>query len=129
MSYIGTTINESPVIIGEMGAAVQGGAFCAVKFDAAGKFVLAGDGEAAVGLLMAETEERVNVGDEVTVQIKDVGSWIAGDDVSAGDMLACDADGKAVKATSGKFIVAVALEAGGAGQAIQVQICKAGFAA
>ena len=128
MSYLSTTINESSVIAGEAAAAIDAGAFHAVKFDTAGKFVLAGAGEAAIGILTAETDDKVSTGDVVTVQIKDIGMWVAGAAIAAGDLLSCDANGKAVKSAEGKFILATALQSGSTGQAILVQICKSGFA-
>lgn len=130
MSYFGTAINESPVLAGVAGAAMEKGAMLAVKFDADGALVLAGAGEAAVGILLADTEEAVGKGDRVTVQIKDMGLWVTGEVVKAGDLLAADAAGKAVAAPAGAFILAQAMEeAAAAGTPIRVQIVKAGYAA
>ena len=85
-------------------------------------------GAEAVGLIIAESEAAIASGDDVTVQVKDIGLWIAGAAVNAGAMLMSDANGKAVTATAGKFILAQALEAAtAAGQAIHVQIIKAGY--
>lgn len=51
-----------------------------------------------------------------------------GENVPAGDLLAVGTDGVAMKATAGKFILAQALANGTSGEAIQVQIIKAGYA-
>lgn len=126
--YIGTSINESPVIAAKAAAAIEGGAMLAVTMGANGVSV-AGAGEAAVGLLIAETD-NVAAGDDVTVQVKDIGLWKIGAAVTAGTLLASDANGKAVEATAGSFILAQALEAAtAADQVIHVQIIKAGYAA
>ena len=70
----------------------------------------------------------IAAGADVTVQVKDIGLWKTGAAVKAGAELMADATGKAVTATAGKFILAVALEAAtAADQIIQVQICKAGY--
>lgn len=127
--YIGTSINESPVIASKAGAAITGGALLAVAMDATGVKVVSKAGDVAVGILIPETDD-VRAGDTVTVQVKDMGLWKVGAAVAAGDMLSPDATGKAVKASSGNFILAQALEAAtAADQIIHVQIIKAGYAA
>ena len=104
--YIGTSINESPVIAAQAGQAITNGALLAVAMDADGVKVVSTAGGVAVGLLIPET-----------------------DNVAAGDLLTPDATGKATKAAAGNFILAQALEAAtAADQVIHVQIIKAGFA-
>ena len=125
--FIGTSINESPVINGKAAAAITGGAMLAATLGSTGVAV-AGAGEAAVGLIIAETDD-VAAGGDVTIQVKDIGLWTVGAAVTAGALLASDANGKAITAASGKFIVAQALEAAtAADQVIRVQIIKAGYA-
>lgn len=128
--YIGTSINESPVIAGIAAEAITAGSMLAVTMGADGVKKVAAAGAAAVGLLIAETDDAIAAGDTVTIQVKDIGMWKVGAAVAAGDLLAADANGKAVKATAGKFILAQALEAAtAADQVIRVQIIKAGYAA
>lgn len=127
--YIGTSINESPVIAGIAAADIEGGSMLAVSMDADGIKTIAKAGDVAVGLLIAETDDIAFKGDTVTVQIKDVGLWKVGAAVAAGDLLSADATGKAVKAAAGNFILAQAMEAAtAADQIIHVQIIKAGYA-
>ncbi len=127
MSYIGTTINDSPTIVGEATSDINSGAFLAAKFDENGGIVLAGVGENALGLLLATTPDSVAAGEDVTVQIKDIGLWKAGAAVAAGAELTSDAAGKAVTATVGNFVTAIALEAATeANQIIKVQVVKYG---
>lgn len=127
--YIGTSINESPVIAAQAGEAITGGALLAVSMDADGVKVVDTAGAVAVGILIQETDD-VAAGDTVTVQVKDMGLWKTGDAVAPGDLLMSDDAGKAVKADDGGFIFAQALEAAtAADQVIRVQIIKAGFAA
>lgn len=126
--FIGTSINESPTIAAQAAGAITGGALLAAVIDSTGASV-ATAGAAAAGLLIPETDDVV-AGDTVTIQVKDIGLWKAGAAVEAGALLASDADGKAVEATAGSFILAQALEAAtAADQVIHVQIIKAGYAA
>ena len=125
--YIGTSINESPVIAAQAGQAITNGALLAVAMDADGVKVVSTAGGVAVGLLIPETD-NVAAGDTVTVQVKDMGLWKVGAAVTAGDLLTPDATGKATKAAAGNFILAQALEAAtAADQVIHVQIIKAGY--
>jgi regulator of RNase E activity RraA len=128
MSYTGTVINESPVIVGLAGAKLAGAEFLAAVFDENGKITTASTaGATAIGILPPE-EGNKSVGDTVTVQVKDISRWKAGEPFAAGDLLSTDANGKAVKATEGDFILAVALEAAtAADNIISVQIIKAGY--
>ena len=130
MSYFGTTINDSATIVGAAAAALENNACLAAKFDSNGKIAVAGTkGENVIGLFPAE-EQEIKAGEDVTVQIKECGLWKTGEAVKAGDELTTDANGKAIKATTGNFITAIALEAANAAdEVIKVQIVKAGYKA
>lgn len=124
MSYYGTTINDSAVIVVKAGEEIPAPAFLAVGAD--GKVATAGKN--AIGIVMPGCDDKVTVGDDLDVQIKDIGAWTAGAAVAYGDELAVGAGGKAVKAAAKSFIVGIALEeATKAGQRIAVQIVKAGY--
>lgn len=125
--FISTGINESPVITGKATAAITGGAFLAVKFDANGGIVLAAAGGNALGVLIASTPDNVAAGEDVTVQIKDIGLWKSGAAVAAGAEVTADVTGRAVAAVAGNYITAITLEpATAANQIIRVQIVKNG---
>lgn len=127
MSYIGTSINPSPTITGKAAGAIADGAFLAAAFTADGAIEVAKADAGALGVFIPETD-NIAAGGDVTVQVKDIGLWKTGAAVKAGAELMADATGKAVAATAGKFILAVALEAAtAADEIIQVQICKAGY--
>lgn len=124
MSYYGTTINDSAVIVVKAGEEIPAPAFLAVGAD--GKVATAGKN--AIGIVLPGCDDKVAVGDDLDVQIKDIGAWTAGAAVAYGDELAVGAGGKAVKAIAKSFIVGIALEeATKAGQRIAVQIVKAGY--
>lgn len=127
MSYIGTATNESPVIVLTAAAEISG-AFLAVQFTKDG-VSLAESGGAAIGITTAEQETALE-GDRVNVQIKDICRWTSGAEISAGDLLSSDGNGKCVKATGGDFIIGMALEAANSADIpISVQITKSGYAA
>lgn len=125
--YLSTGINDSPTIVGKATSAITKGAFHAVKFDANGGIVLAGSGEKSVGLLIATTPEAVAAGEDVTVQIKEIGLWKTAAAVKAGDELTVGTAGAAKVAATGDYVLAEALEAAEApGAVIKVQIVKSG---
>ncbi len=67
-------------------------------------------GKNAIGIVLPGCDDKVTAGDDLDVQIKDIGAWTAGAAVAYGDELAVGAGGKAVKATAKSFIVGIALE-------------------
>ncbi|MBQ9348986.1 MAG: DUF2190 family protein [Oscillibacter sp.] len=126
-TYIGSTINPSPTVIFPANAAITG-ARCVALSLSGGKLALPSAGAAVLGISIGETDTNTAAGDEITVQIKDIGKWIAGEAIAAGDELATNAAGKAVKATGGDFVVGTALSTvTAAGSLVQVQISKMGY--
>lgn len=89
---------------------------------------IAAAGKTAVGIMIPETDSP-RKGEDVHIQVKEIGLAMVGAAVEAGDLLASDTNGKLVKAASGDFILAAALDtANAANQVISVQIVKAGYA-
>ena len=126
-TYIGTAINPSPTVIFPANEAIAG-ARCVALALSDGKLALPAAGAMALGISLGETDTNVTAGTEITVQIKDIGKWIAGEAIAVGDELMTDAAGKAVKATSGKFVMGIALTAAAtAGSLVQVQLAKMGY--
>lgn len=110
MTYLATSINESPVIVDKAGAVIADVRGKAVKFDDNGKLVLAGAGEAAIGVGIMTNDENIAAGADVHVQIKDIGLVYAGAAIKKGAKLSADANGALVPATDGEA-VAIALDA------------------
>ena len=126
--FISTGINDTPTIVGKAGIPLVNAALHAAKFNAQGEIVPAAAGDNAVGLFIASTPDNVAAGEDVTIQIKDVGLWVTGAAVLAGAEVASNAAGQAITAVANAFIVGIALEtATAAGQVIKVQIVKAGY--
>lgn len=129
MIYTATQINESPTIVRKAGAAMTEAkdVRCkAIKFDASGDVVVADTaGEAVIGIAIITNDELVKAGEDIDIQVKEIGLAIAGAEIAAGAELAVDADGKLQTATDGQFVIATALEpATAADKFVRVQITK-----
>lgn len=126
-TYFGTSINDSPTIVLPAKDKIEKAQGIALMIDD-GQLVKPTAGANVIGLSLFTNDETIAAGDDVTVQVKDIGKWIAGGEVSVGDELTTNADGKAVKAETGNFITAVALsKATAENDVIVVQIIKAGY--
>ena len=128
-TYFGSSINESPTIVLPAGEKLENARGIALEFKD-GAAVKPAAGAHVIGLSLIETDETVEAGTDVDIQIKDIGKWVAGEEIAAGTELATDAEGKAVAAKAGDFIVGTALSnATEAGTWVKVQIIKAGYKA
>lgn len=126
VTFIGSTINESATVTFKANAELKGNQGLALALND-GKLELPAAGANVLGLSLF-TNDDAKAGDSLTVQVKDIGKWIAGGAVAAGDELAVDAAGKAVKAAEDQFIVGIALSAAAAaGTVISVQLTKSGY--
>lgn len=126
VTFIGSTINESATVTFKAKAELKGNQGLALALND-GKLELPAAGANVLGLSLF-TNDDAKAGDSLTVQVKDIGKWIAGGAVAAGDELAVDAAGKAVKVAEGQFIVGIALSAAAAaGTVISVQLTKSGY--
>lgn len=126
-TYFGTSINDSPTIVFPAKDKIENAQGIALMISD-GQLVKPTAGANIIGLSLFTNDETVAAGDDVTVQVKDIGKWIAGGEVSVGDELTANTDGKAVKAETGNFITAVALsKATAENDVIVVQIIKAGY--
>lgn len=125
--YLGNSINESPTIVLPAGERMEKARGIALAIQD-GSVVKPAAGAHVIGLSLIETEETVEKGADVDIQIKDIGKWVAGEEISAGTELATDAEGRAVVAKAGDFIAGVALSsASDTGTWVKVQIIKAGY--
>ena len=120
------TINDSPTMVFTTAESLSGGALTAVALGASG-ITTAGASSVAIGILTGENELPIPEGEDVNVQISGGGYWLAGESITAGDLLTSGAGGKAVKAASGDFIFAQAMTGGASSAAVQVQIIRGGY--
>ena len=110
MDYMTTATNQSPLIRESMGAAASVARGKALKFNSDGNAVLAGKGEAAIGIVAISNDENLQTGDGVDIQIKDRGVVLSGAAFAKGAALAADKDGAFVTAEAGDHVLAIALE-------------------
>ena len=131
MNYMGASINTSSVVAEIVGAEMENGAFCAVKYDENGAVVLCStEGEMVAGIVLPETPEKISDGDDVTVQIKDIGYCKAGAEIKKGQEVMVDAKGRVIPATAGKFVIGYAMtSATTEDEIIEVDIRKCGYKA
>lgn len=129
MEYIGSNINESATVVYPAGADISGARGIALALGEGGVVTLPEAGANVIGISVIETGADVSEGFDIDIQIKDIGKWVAGADIKAGDELTTDAAGKAVVAGSGDFITGIALDDTPAGAWIPVQITKSGYKA
>lgn len=83
-----------------------------VKVNSDGEVELAGDGEAALGVLQNKPGEATGAGGEAaSIRIYGVSKVVAAEAIDPGEEVASDADGKAKVADSGDRVLGVALTA------------------
>jgi len=126
-TYEYTGINTSATIDLLAASSLTAPKGIALKLTSSGVALPSAGGD-IVGIAIISNPDTVASGDRVDVQIKDIGLWNAGGSFDAGDLLATDAYGKAVKATAGDKVVARALEDGASGDLVRVQLISGGTA-
>lgn len=134
-NFNGVQINESVTITEVAGAAIADCRNRIMKYDTNGNVVLAASGEdipAGIALIEAglnditgENSGKVADGDDVDIQIKDIGYVLAGEEITKGGEITAGADGVAMAAKSGNYVVGIALSSvEKAGEYCRVQISK-----
>lgn len=128
-TYIGTSINQTATIVLPAGEELTDARGIALAVDD-GKVVKPSAGAKVIGIALIETDEVVKEGDGVDIQIKDIGKMVAGEAIAIGTEIAVDADGKAVAAKTGDYVIG---EATGSvstpGSWVSVQVTKSGYKA
>ena len=130
MTYITPSVNPSAIISEKAGTDLNQPAFFIAKFDSLGTVVKADAGECALGVFVPTNDDTIISGDGVDIQVKDIGYVKAGAAITKGAAVTSDANGKAVPAAAGNFILGYALSAAAnADEVILVQITKSGYQA
>ena len=133
-NYNGVQINPSPTIVEKAGAASEDCRNRIMKYDENGNVVLATAGtDIPVGIALIEAgynditgveSGKVAVGDDVDILVKDMGVVIAGAEIKKGQEVTAGADGLAAVATSGNYVLGIALTNATADGYLQIQIAK-----
>ncbi len=132
-NFNGAQINQSVTIVEQAGTEIADARNRIMAYDADGNVILAADGSAVpVGIALIETgindisgaeSGKVSAGDDIDIQIKDIGYVLAGGAIAKGDEVTA-AGGLAVKAEAGNYVVGIALSAAEKDDYCRVQIFK-----
>lgn len=132
-NFNGVQINQSVTIVEQAGAAIENVRNRIMAYDKDGNVVLAADGstvligvaliEAGINDISGVESGKVNVGDDVDIQIKDIGYILAGGEIAKGNEVTAS-NGLAVKAESGNYVVGIALSTVAKDDYCRVQIAK-----
>lgn len=133
-NFNGVQINQSVTITEIAGADVKDIRNLIVKYDENGAVVPATAGtDIPVGIAIIEAgyndasgleSGKVTEGDDVDIQVKDIGYVLAGGTIKKGAEVTADKDGKAVAAAAGNYVLGIALSNAAAGSYVRVQIQK-----
>ncbi len=136
--YLNAFINNTATIREAVAVDITDASHKAVAYNSEGNLILpAADGDPAVGVILSDAAAFdsgsalvTKAGMEVDVLIKNIGLIEAGEAVAKGDLLTVCTTGCAKKAAAGNFILGVAMTAADtAGELVQIQITKSGYAA
>ncbi|MFI3253512.1 MAG: capsid cement protein [Eubacteriales bacterium] len=120
--YSNSFVQTSATVREAAGEVLEGACHKAVAYDSSGDVVLAQEGKSAFGLLLSSTGDKVSVGEEVDVLVKDVGLLEVAEAVDKGDFVTIE-DGCGKVASSGDYVFGRAMTASyEAGDLIQVRI-------
>lgn len=132
-NFNGVQINQSVTVVEQAGSDIADVRNRIMAYDGDGNVILAEDGSAVlVGIALVEAgindisgagSGKVNAGDDVDIQIKDIGYILAGGDIAKGDEVTASG-GLAVKAETGNYVVGIAMSAAAKDEYCRVQIAK-----
>lgn len=132
-------IQESITITKKAGADIDDVRGRAFTIDTSGNVVLATEATKpiiGIGLLTAGSSNSIDgkdgavkAGNDVDIQVKEMGYGMAGAAIGAGAELTTDAHGNLIPATGSCYVIATALESAASGTFVFVQITKYRIAA
>lgn len=132
-NFNGLQINQSVTIVEQAGAAIEDARNRILAYDENGDVILAADGtvipagiaiiEAGVNDISGAESGKVSAGDDVDIQIKDIGYVLAGADITKGAEVMART-GLAIPATAGNYVVGIALAAAAKDEYCRVQIAR-----
>lgn len=133
-NYNGMQMNPSATIVDEAATKIEDARCKIFAYDSNGKLALATDGskplagiatiEVGVNDITGAESGMVNAGDDIDIQIKDIGFVVAGGTIAKGDEITSDANGEATKAAAGDYVIGIALNAVEKGGFAKIQISK-----
>ncbi len=132
-NFHGVQINQSVTITEKAGADIEDVRNRIMAYDKDGNVILAADGsvipagialvEAGINDISGAESGKVYAGDDVDIQIKDIGYVLAGGDIAKGNEVTASG-GMAVKAESGNYVVGIAMSAVEKDEYCRIQISR-----
>lgn len=133
-NFNGAQINNTPTITEVAAAEIADCRNRIMKYDENGAVVLATAGtdlpagiaiiEAGYNDITGAESGKVAAGDDVDIQIKDIGYVLAGAAIKKGQEVAAGADGLAAVAASGNYVLGIALGNAEANEYCRIQISR-----
>ena len=133
-NYNFTQINNTSIISEKAGTEIADCRNKIMKYDSNGDVVLATAGtdiplgialiEAGYNDITGDASGKVVKGDDIDIQIKDIGYVIAGAEIKKGQEIAAGANGLAAVATTGNYVLGIALDGASANEYCRIQIEK-----
>lgn len=133
-NFNGVQINQSVTIVEKTGAEIADCRNRAMVYDDSGNVILATDGtKPIIGIALIEAgwndisginSGKVAVGEDVDIQIKDIGFILAGAEIAKGTEVTAGADGLGATAAAGDYVVGIALDAAEKDDYCRIQIAK-----
>ncbi len=133
-NFNGVQINQSVTIVETAGAEIADCRNRAMVYDDSGNVVLAADGTKPIlGIALIEAgwndisgihSGKVALGEDVDLQIKDIGFILAGSEIAKGAEVTAGANGLGAAAAAGDYVVGIALDAAEKGDYCRIQIMK-----
>lgn len=133
-NFNGAQINHSATIVEKAGAAIDDCRNRILKYDDNGDVVLASAGtdlpigaaiiEAGYNDISGKESGKVEKGDSIDIQIKDIGYVLAGAAIQKGQEVAAMAGGLAGPAAAGDYVVGIALSETKKDEYCRIQFCK-----
>ena len=132
-NFTGVQINQSVTIVEKAGADITDVRNRIMAYDDNGDVVLAADGtkipvgiaiiEAGVNDISGKESGKIEKGDDVDIQIKDIGYVLAGAAITKGTEVMASS-GLAIPATGGNYVIGIALSTAAKDDYCRVQISK-----
>ena len=133
-NFNGVQINQSVTIVEKAGAVIEDCRNRAMAYDENGTVVPASDGtKPIVGIALIEAgfndvsgkeSGKVAAGEDVDIQIKDIGYILAGAEIAKGAEVTAGAGGLAAPAESGSYVIGIALNSAEKDDYCRIQIAK-----
>lgn len=133
-NFNGAHINGSPTISEAAGAAITDCRNRIMKYDSNGDVVLATAGtDIPLGIAIIEVgyndftgaeSGKVEIGDDVDIQVKDIGFVLAGATITKGQEITAGANGLAAVAAAGNYVLGIALTSAKKDEYCRIQITK-----